>query len=83
MGTLAALVPVQIGYVRSIEDIHRRRSMMLVWANRAAVGVIASGGLVLLWRGDEIGIYILPLGILLTFVEVAASAWVLLIEINR
>src|SRR5271154_4309036 len=55
LATLAALVPLQIGYVRSIEDIHRHRSMVQVWSNRAAVAVIALGGLVLVWRGDEIG----------------------------
>jgi len=69
--------------VRSLEEVHRRRSMMQVWANRAAVVVIALGGLVLVWRGDGVGVYVLPPGILLTFVAVAASAWVLLIEINR
>jgi hypothetical protein len=83
VATLAALAPLQIGYVQSLEAIHRRRSMVQVWANRAAVVVIALGGLVLAWRGDGLGLYILPPGILLTFVAVAASAWVLLIEINR
>jgi hypothetical protein len=38
---------------------------------------------VILWRGDAKGIYLLPPGILLTFVAVGANAWVLLIEINR
>jgi len=83
VATLAGLAPLQIGYVRSLEEVHRRRSMMQVWANRAAVVVIALGGLVLVWRGDGVGVYVLPPGILLTFVAVAASAWVLLIEINR
>ena len=81
--TLAALVPLQIGYVRSLDPVHRRRSMAQVWSNRAAVGVIGLGGLALVWRGDGMALYILPPGILLTFVAVAASAWVLLIEINR
>jgi hypothetical protein len=81
--TLCVLVPMQIGYLRSLEPIHRRRSMVQVWANRTAVGIIALAGVVQVSRGDMVGIYILPLGILLTFVAVAASAWVLLIEINR
>ena len=81
--TLAALVPLQTGYVRSLEAVHRRRSVGQVWANRAAVAVIAMAGLVLVWRGDGAGVYLLPPGILLTFVAVGASAWVLLIEINR
>jgi modulator of FtsH protease len=81
--SLLALVPVQIGYVRSLEAVHRRRSMIQVWMNRAALSATALGGLVLAWRGDQVGLYILPVGILMTFVAVAASAWVLLIEINR
>jgi len=80
---LAALAPLQIGYVRSIDAVHRRHSMMQVWLNRTTVAVIALGGLVLVWRGDQVGLYILPPGILLTFVAVAASSWVLLIEISR
>src|SRR5271156_5936617 len=50
VATLAALTPLQIGYVASIEKVHRRRSMVLVWANRAAVVMIALAGLVLVWR---------------------------------
>jgi len=81
--TLTALVPLQINYLRGLDDVVRRRTMLQVWANRLAVGVIALAGAVLIWRGDGVGIYVLPPGILLTFVAVAASAWVLLIEINR
>ncbi len=83
VASLAALAPLQIGYLRSLAEAHRRRSMVTVWLNRSAIGVIAVGGVMLLWRGDGMGLYILPLGILLTFAAVAASAWVLLIEINR
>jgi hypothetical protein len=83
VATLSVVVPLQIGYLRSLDPANRRRSMVQVWANRAALGVIALAGLVQVLRGDMVGVYILPLGILLTFVAVAASAWVLLIEINR
>lgn len=81
--TLAVLVPIQIGYIRSLDPIYRRRSMGQVWVNRTAVGFIVLAGLVQVLRGDTVGVYILPVGVLLTFVAVGASAWVLLIEINR
>jgi len=35
------------------------------------------------WRGDAIGLYILPAGILMMFGAIGGNAWVLLIEINR
>jgi len=81
--TLGALVPLQTGYLLTLDPVYLRASIVQVWANRAAMAVIALAGLVLLWRGDAIGLYVLPTGILMTFVAVAASAWVLLIEINR
>ena len=81
--TLAALVPLQISYLRGLTKLIRRRSLFQAWVNRVAVGLIASAGLVLVCRGDMLAVYCLPPGILLTFVAVAASAWVLLIEINR
>ncbi|MGH8337633.1 MAG: hypothetical protein ACRETL_12610, partial [Gammaproteobacteria bacterium] len=59
------------------------RSTNMVRVNRLAVAVIALGGAVLLWRGDAAGTYVLPVGILMTFLAVGANAWVLLIEINR
>src|ERR1700677_4318084 len=40
LATLAGLAPLQIGYVRSLEAIHHRRSMVQVWVNRAAVAMI-------------------------------------------
>jgi hypothetical protein len=39
--------------------------------------------LTLLWRGDGMGLYLLPPGILLSILAAGANAWVLLIEINR
>ena len=55
----------------------------MVALNRLAVTVIALAGLVLAWRDDGAGLYLLPLGILLSFFAAGANAWVLLIEINR
>ena len=81
--TLLALVPLQLGYLRQLDPVHRPRSMNMVRFNRLAVTVMVAAGFVLLWRGDGIGLYLLPPGILLTFAAVGANAWVLLIEINR
>jgi modulator of FtsH protease len=83
IATLGALVPLQIAYLRQVDPAYRRRSAQMVAVNRFAVTVIALAGAVLLCRGDAAGIYLLPPGILLTFVAVGANAWVLLIEINR
>jgi hypothetical protein len=81
--TLAALVPLQLGYLRLVEPEFRPASTQMVRLNRLAMTVIALAGLVLLWRGDETGFYLLAPGGLLTFIAVGANAWVLLIEINR
>jgi len=83
MATLIALIPLQVSYLRHTDPAHRRSSSRMVSVNRLAITVIALAGLVLLWRGDETGIYLLPPGILLSFVAVGANAWILLIEINR
>jgi modulator of FtsH protease len=81
--TLLGLIPVQRGYLRGVEAPHRRRSLRMVRCNRFALAVIAAGGAMVLWRGDLQGLYLLPIGILMTFAFVGINAWVLLIEINR
>lgn len=81
--TLVALVPVQIGYLREVDPVHRPSSTNMVRGNRLAMAMIALGGLVLVWRGDPMGLYLLAPGVLLSFIAVGASAWVLLIEIKR
>jgi|HubBroStandDraft_4_1064222.scaffolds.fasta_scaffold1344192_1 hypothetical protein len=48
--------------------------------NRVVIAGVALAGLTILLRGDDAGLYVLPFGIL---AAVGASAWVLLIEINR
>jgi len=81
--TFGALIPLQIGYLRDLDPNSRSRATYLVAGNRVSVAVIAIGGAVLVWADNEIGLYFLPPGILLSFVAAAANAWVLLIEINR
>jgi len=57
--------------------------MRMVTLNRIAVGTITLAGGVLLCRGDGVGMYLLPAGILLSFLAAGFNSWVLLIEINR
>jgi hypothetical protein len=83
IATLLGLLPLQRAYMLHVDPPHRRRSMQMVQTNRVAVLVITLGGAVLLWRGDFDGLYLLPVGILMTFAAVGFNAWVLLIEINR
>jgi modulator of FtsH protease len=81
--TLAAVAPLQKAYVEALEPQYRPRSATMVRINQTAMGVIALGGLLVLWRGDGVGLYMVGVGILLTFLAAGANAWVLLIEINR
>ena len=57
------------------------------WTNiavsRFAVALIVLAGLLLVWRPDTSGLYLLAPGILLCFSAAGANAWVLLIEIRR
>jgi hypothetical protein len=81
--TLLVVIRLQITYFRGLEPQYRPRSMRMVTLNRVAVALVSVAGAVLLWRGDGIGMYLLPAGILLTFLAAGANSWVLLIEINR
>jgi hypothetical protein len=85
VGTVAliATILLQRSYMRHIDAPHRRRPMRTVVINRVAVSVITLAGLTLLWRGDGVGLYLLPAGILLSLLAASAGAWVLLVEINR
>jgi hypothetical protein len=80
---LVAIVLLQRAYLRYVEPAYRRSSTWMLAINRLAVTVIALAGLTLLWRGDGMGLYLLPPGILLSILAAGANAWVLLIEINR
>jgi hypothetical protein len=66
-----------------MKEAYRRGAMRMVVVNCVAVTAIALAGVLLLWHGDEIGLYFLPVGILLSFFAAGASAWVMLIEILR
>ena len=81
--TLCAMIHLERMYLRGVEAAYRQQSTRMVAMNRLAVTIIALAGLMLLWRGDGLGMYLLPPGILLSFLAAGANAWVLLIEINR
>jgi hypothetical protein len=82
-GGLVATISLQRAYLPHTDEVYRRDTMKMVATNRVAVALIALAGAILLWRGDEIGIYLLPVAILLSFFAAGTSAWVLLVEINR
>jgi modulator of FtsH protease len=83
LALLAGLVPLQRGYLRHLDQVHRSRSTHLVRFNQLAIALVALGGLLLAWRSDMAGPYAVAAGILLIFIGAGANAWVLLIEINR
>jgi hypothetical protein len=55
----------------------------MAWVNAFAVLVFAAAGLAVAATGEPAGLYLLPLGVLLSFFAAGANSWVLLIEINR
>jgi hypothetical protein len=81
--SLIATLILQRSYMAHVEEPYRRSSMTTVIVNLLAVTIIALAGLTLLWRDDEVGLYLLPAGILLSLFAACAGAWVLLVEINR
>ena len=83
LALLAVLVPLQNGYLRHTDPPHRPRARHMVRVNQLAIALVALGGLVVTWRSDAAGFYVLAPGILLIFIGAGANAWVLLIEINR
>jgi hypothetical protein len=80
---LVLVVRLQHIYLQGVDPVYRPATMRMVWTSRLAVAVIVLAGVVLLWRGDGLGLYLLPPGVLLSFFAAGANAWVLLVEINR
>jgi modulator of FtsH protease len=81
--TFAALVPLQLGYLKAVDTDHRSASTRMVWVDRLAIAVVSVGGMGLALLGQAHWLYVVAPGILLVFAAVGANAWVLLIEINR
>ena len=81
--TFVGMVLLQRGYLAAVEPAHRRHSTRAARMNLAAVGLIATGGFALLATANPTALYLLPVGILLSFLGVGMNSWVLLVEINR
>ena len=81
--TLCIMAYLQRSYMRNLDHPPYRRTKILAALNLLSIGLIAAAGLVILLTGDETGLYILPTAILMSFANVGANAWVLLIEISR
>lgn len=64
IATLGPLVSLKNAYSGHVDPERRRHSGEMVGVNRFAVTVIALAGLVIFWRGDGKGIYLLPPGTL-------------------
>jgi len=80
---LLVVLRLEYTYLRDLEPQYRPRSMIMATLSRIAVATIGLAGAVLLWRGDGVGMFFLPFGILLSFFAAGGNSWVLLIEINR
>lgn len=81
--TLFVIFQLEKTYLRDVDPQYRPVTLRMVRLNRVAVGTIGLAGAVLIWRADVAGMYLLPPGILLSFLAAGANSWVLLIEINR
>jgi len=80
--TSGGIFLLERNYLVHIERSHRRQAIQMAVCNQLSLMTIALSGLITLWRGIN-GLYLLPIGILATFLFSIANAWVLLIEINR
>ena len=83
IAVLAVTLSLQRAYIAQTDTTHRRRAYRMVLINRLATLLIAIAGLLLIWRNDVAGFYVLAPGILLSFIAAGLNAWVLLIEIHR
>jgi hypothetical protein len=78
----AGIFALERSYLSFIARPYRRLSTQMAICNQLSLMTIALSGLITLFRGIN-GLYLLPPGILATFLFSIANAWVLLIEINR
>ena len=78
----AGIFVLERTYLSHVARPYRRLTIQMAICNQLSLMTIALSGLITLWRGIN-GLYLLPPGILATFLFSMANAWVLLIEINR
>jgi modulator of FtsH protease len=67
----------------TLEPQYRSITLRMFILSHVATWFVIAAAATLLWRGDWIGLYVLPAGMLLSFITSGMNAWVLLIEINR
>jgi modulator of FtsH protease len=80
---LAIVLRLQHNYLAHVEAQYRKRWRQMAWVNAFAVFVIVASGLLVAATGELAGLYLLPIGVLLSFFAAGTNSWVLLIEINR
>jgi modulator of FtsH protease len=80
---LTALTHLQRVQWSTLEREYRSVTLRMFILSHVATWFIIVAAATLLWRGDWIGLYVLPAGMLLSFITSGMNAWVLLIEINR
>jgi hypothetical protein len=80
---LTALTYLQRVQWSTLEREYRSVTLRMFILSHVATWFIIVAAATLLWRGDWIGLYVLPAGMLLSFITSGMNAWVLLIEINR
>ena len=85
LGLIALVIELllQRVYLAATEERYRRNSRRMTWVSRIAAGLMVGAGIELLLRTDATGLYLLPAGIIVSFIAAMINAWVLLIEINR
>lgn len=80
---LVIVVRLQRNYLAHVDAQYRTRWRRMAWVNAFAVLVFAAAGLAVAATGEPAGLYLLPVGVLLSFFAAGSNSWVLLIEINR
>ncbi len=80
---LTALTYLERVQWSTLEPVYRSTTLRMFILSHVATWLIIAAAATLLWRGDWNGLYVLPAGMLLSFITSGMNAWVLLIEINR
>jgi modulator of FtsH protease len=80
---LIGMVRLQRSYMAEVEETYRANWRRTAWMNLASAAVFLAVGLAIVASGDPLWLYLLPIGVVLSFFAVGSNAWVLLVEINR
>jgi hypothetical protein len=80
---LASVTQLQRSYLAEVDEKYRADWRRTAWINVVAIAVFAVAGLAIVATANPVWLYLLPIGVLVTFFAVGSNAWVLLVEINR